>query len=315
MFARGLRRMQGTALLLAAVVPVPLSPMVLPPTWPGGPTWWSDNGNLSTSIADLRQFIETLQQSLERLTQWVQLYQQTAADILARTIWEFPGLLPDEADLTGLIAQIGALPATLRRALELVRDKLQAPTVPGSVDERHHAYVESTPVLVHEAVGITETDEVVVGMMIQQAAASQAAAMGAAAVSRDLRPEAAGMEAQQASDALVSAAHDLPSSRAGIELLVAGMGAGLRQQAALGAAESDRLTVLVQQTAQVSQQIGALAATTGALTLRQADHDRRALDGTLGLADAVSTVAQLLQDVLTQAGDPAVSEPRLEPLY
>jgi hypothetical protein len=117
------------------------------------------------------------------------------------------------------------------------------------------------------------------------------------------------------SDLLVSAAQDLPSSRAGIELLVAGVGAGMRHQANLGAATADRLTVLVQQTAQVSQQVGALAATTSALTLRQAERDRKALNGQLGLADAVSAAAQMLQDVLAGAGDPAVNEPRLDPLY
>ena len=123
------------------------------------------------------------------------------------------------------------------------------------------------------------------------------------------------MAAREAGDAMVSAAHDLPSSRAGIGLLVAGMGAGLYQQAEMGAAQSDRLTILVQQTAQVSQQVEALAATTGALTLRQADRDRRALEGALGLADAVAAGAQLLQDILTQTGNPADSEPRLDPLY
>lgn len=315
MFARRMREIQGTALLLVVAIPIPLGVGALPPTWPGAPTWWPDDGSFATSIGDLRQFIETLQASLERLTQWVQVFQQAASQVLARTVWESPGLLPDEADLTDLIAQIKALPATLRRALETVRGRLQARPALGSADERHHGYIESNPALAQQAIGITGIDEMVAGAMVQQAVASQATAQAAAAVSRDLRPAAASAAAQAASDAMVSGAHDLPSSRAGIELLVAGMGAGLRQQADLGAAESDRLTVLVQQTAQVSQQVGALAATTAALTLRQADRDRRALEGTLGLADAVSAVARLLQDFLTQVGEPDPSEPRLQPLY
>jgi hypothetical protein len=65
----------------------------------------------------------------------------------------------------------------------------------------------------------------------------------------------------------------------------------------------------------MSQQIGALAATTGAMTLRQAERDRTALNGQLGLADAVSTIGQVLQDVLSGAGDSSGNEPRLEPLY
>jgi hypothetical protein len=322
MFGGGMRKLHGPALLLgtasallAVMIPVPLVAGALPPTWPGAPTWWPDDGSFSGAIGDLRQFIDALQQALERLMQWAQLFRQTASAILTRIIWESPGQLPDEADLTGLVGQIRALPERLRGALEVLRNKLQAPVAPGSIDERHHAYIESSPAMVHEAVGIVETDEVVAGGTVQQAAASQATAAGAAAVSRDLRPESVSADARETSGALTSAAQDLPSSRAGIELLIAGMGAGLRQQADLGAATADRLTVLVQQSAQVSQQVGALAATTGALTLRQAERDRRALNGQLGLADAVSTVAQLLQEVLTGAGDPAVDEPRFEPLY
>jgi len=321
MFGRGMSKLRrgslafGMASTLLAVVPVPLVESILPPTWAGAPTWWPDDGILSSAFGDLRRFVGLLQQSLERLMQWVQLFQQTASDILTRMVWESPGQLPDETDLTGLIGQINALPATLRGALEAVRNKLWAPAAPGSVDERHHAYIESNPAMVHEAIGIIEADEVVAGGTVQQAAASQATALGAAAVSRDLRPEVVSADAQATSDALTSAAHDLPSSRAGIELLIAGMGADLRQQAGLGAATADRLTVLVQQIAQMSQQTGALAATLGTLTLRQTEQDEKALNGQLGLADAVSTVAQVLQEVLTGAGDPAVDEPRLDPLY
>lgn len=322
MLVKTMRKLRGTVALLgtastlvAVVIPLPLAPGVLPSTWTDAPTWWPDDGHFSGAIGSLRQFIDALQRSLDRLMQWVQVFQQTTSDILARTIWEPPGQLPEEADLAALIRQIRALPETLRRSLEALRDKLQAPVVPGSVEERHHRYIESNPALIREAVGIAETDQVVGGGMVQQTAASQAAAVGAAAVSRDLRPEMVVADARETSDAITSRVSDLPSSRAGIELLIAGMGASLRQQADLGSATADRLTVLVQQTAQVSQQVGALAATAGALTLRQAEHDRRALNGQLGLADAVSTVAQMLQDVLTGAGDPAVAEPRLTPLY
>ncbi len=321
MFARRMSKLRGPALLLgtastllAAVIPGPLGPGFLPPTWPGAPVWWPGDG-VPESLGDLRQFIDLFQQTLERFMQWVQSFQQTAADMLARMIWESPGEFSEEADLTGLIREIGALPETLRRALQAVRDKLQVHVTPGSLGERHHAYIESNPAMVHEIIGITETDEVTISGTVQQQAASQATAMGAAAVARDLRPATVAMSAREDSDTLLSAAQDLPSSRAGIELLVAGVGAGLRHQAELGAATADRLTVLVQQTAQVSQQVGALAATTSALTLRQAERDRKSLHGQLGLADAVSAVAQMLQDVLTGAGDPAVTEPRLDPLY
>lgn len=322
MFGHWVKKLHGPALLLgtastfmAVVFPLPLVPGGLSPVWSDGPTGWPDDGSFSGAIGDLRRFIDVLQQSLERLMQWAQLFQRTVSDILTRMIWEPPGQLPDEADLTGLIAQIRALPETFRRSLDALRAKLQAPAAPGSLEERHHTYIESHPSMVHEAIGITETDEVVAGGTVQQAAAAQAAAAGAAAASRDMRPEAVSEDATETSETLTSAVPNLPSSRAGIELLIAGMGAGLRQQADLGVASADRLTILVQQTAQVSQQVEALAATTGALTLRQTERDRKALNEQLGLADAVSAVAGMLQEVLTGAGDPIVDEPRLAPLY
>ncbi|HLW60590.1 MAG TPA: hypothetical protein VKV57_11795 [bacterium] len=264
---------------------------------------------------DLSQVIDLFRQSLDRLAEWSQLFRQTSSEMLARLIQEFPGQLPDGTDLTDLAREIAALPAALGGALQVVRAKLQPAVVPGSVDERHHAYVGSNPAVAREAVGIAETDQVVAGGVVQQAAASETAAAAAAEVARDLRPQAAAVQARETGDALASSAHDLPSARAGIELLVAGAGASLRQQADLGTATADRLTVLVAQAAEVSQQVGALAATTGALTLRQAEQDRRALDAQLGLADAVSTASQVLGEVLAGAGATQPADIELRPLY
>ncbi len=314
--ARGLRLALGTAFTLVAVTSSAPQPSgALPAAWAGAPAGWPDDGGLPSAIGDLRQFIDSLQALIAQVTEWVQLFRQNATDILSRMIWESPGLLPDEVDLTGLAKQIEGLPAALRGVLEGILNKLRVPPAPGSTGERHHAYIESSPALIHEATGIAETDEIVAGGTVRQAAASQATAAGAAAVSRDLRPATASADSWETIGALTSAGQNLPSSRAGIELLIAGVGAGLRQQADLGAAAADRLTVLVHQIAKLSQQVEALGATMGAWTLRQAERDRRALDGQLGLADAAASIAGSLQDVLASAGDPPADEPRLLPLY
>ncbi len=314
--ARALGLALRTAFALVAVmIAVPQAAGALPPSWAGTPAGWPEDGNLVSPIGDLRQFIDSLQALIEQVTEWVQLFRRNATGILSRMIWESPGLLPDEVDLTGLAKQIEGLPTALRGVLEEILNKLRVPPTPGSTGERHHAYIESSPALIHEATGIVETDEIVAGGTARHAAASQATALGAVAVSRDLRPATASADAWETSGALASAGQNLPSSRAGIELLIAGVGAGLRQQADLGAAAADRLTVLVHQIAQVSQQVEALGATMGAWTLRQAERDRRALDGQLGLADAAAVIAGTLQDVLAGAGDPPADEPRLQPLY
>ena len=100
-----------------------------------------------------------------------------------------------------------------------------------------------------------------------------------------------------------------------MELLIAGVGTGLHRQADLQASTADRLTLLVQQTAQVSQQLSALAATSAAVTLRLAEQDRAALDAQLGFADAVSAAAGTLQDLLSGVGDSTAAEPQFSLLY
>lgn len=303
----------GAAFAIAAVTATALAgaPLRAWAASPAGP----DDGGFSTSLGDLGQFIRSLEGLIAQVTEWVQMFRQTATDLLGRMIWESPGLLPDEVDLTELAKQIQGLPAEIRGALDAIINKLRIPPVPGSTAARHHAYIESNPALIHEATGIVETDELVAVGTVRQATAARATAEGAAAVSQDLRPAAASADAWETSGSLTSAGQNLPSSRAGIELLIAGMGAGLRQQADLGAAAADRLTVLVHQIAQVSQQVEALGATVGAWTLRQAERDRRALDGQLGLADTAAGFAESLRDVLAGAGDPPGDEPRLQPLY
>ena len=320
MFTRGMSNGRGPrpgihAWAALAMVAVATGLGAASPAWAAPATVWPDDGGLPLQFGELGQFVQSLQDLIAQLTAWVQMFRQNATDVLGRMVWESPGLVPDEVDLTSLAAQIARLPASLRGIVDAIVNKLRTPFVPDSTDGRHHGYIESSPALIHEATGIAETDELVAVGSVRQAAAAQATEAGAAAVSQDLRPAAASADAMETSGALASAGQNLPSSRAGIELLVAGMGAGMRQQADLGAAAADRLTVLVHQIAQVSQQVEALGSTMGAWTLRQAERDRQALDGELALADAAAAISGTLQDVLSGAGDPPADEPPLQPLY
>jgi hypothetical protein len=288
--------------------PAILVPAALPATRLAAAIWLPDGG-------DLASFITALEQTLEQMRQWLEAFQGSAADVLTHLVAEAPGQLPDGVDLPGMLAQLTGLPDQLRTILEAVRVKLLAPIAAGGLDERHHEYTNSNPVLGHQAVNIAAADQVVAGATVQQTAAAQATAAAAAAVSRDPRPEEDDLEAQQTGMTLVASAHGLPSTRAGMELLVAGLGAGMHQQADLQAAAADRLTLLVQQTAQVSQQLSALAATSATETLRLTDQDRAALDAQLGFADAVSKAAGTLQDFLSGVGDSAAADPQLSSLY
>ena len=106
---------------------------------------------------------------------------------------------------------------------------------------------------------------------------------------------------------MVQGAPSLPKLRAGIEMLVAGMGAGMEQQADAAASLGDRLTALAQQTAAVNEQVGALGQTAEALTARDAARDRRDLDARLGLMDAVRAGGQRLRRCLRMRTSPRTS--------
>jgi len=214
-----------------------------------------------------------------------------------------------------LVGQITLLPRELRGALEALLAKLRAPVRSGSSDARHQMYTERSPALTHEAARIVATDQVVTTGAVQQEAAARTTSRAAAAVARDGRLPAAIEAGHRAGEMLLDGAQSLPSTRAGVELLVAGMGMEMRQQTDLGEAVADRLTVLAQQTAEVSQQIGTLAATAGALTARAAERDRQALDARLGLADAIGAGVDMLQQMLAGTGEPVGDEVRLDPLY
>lgn len=295
-------------------LPSPSLWMIEPLPSPAGSSW----GPVAAAPAipgDLQHVISVLQQALDRLAEWARTLQQAAASALARMIWESPGNLPPGVEPPDLVGQISLLPKDLRDALDALLAKLRAQAPPGGAEARHQEYAASSPALAHEAARIVATDEIVTRAAVQQAVAARAVSFAASAAAGDSQLPATVASAHETGAALVQGARGLPSSRAGIELLVAGVGAGLQQQADLSAAVADRLTVLAQQAAQVSQQIGALAATTGALTARAAERDRQELDARLGLADALSTGGQMFQQVLAAAGEPSTEDIRLDPLY
>lgn len=296
-------------------VPPPGTPPFFPPLSPADSDWLAAPGDLPPVLLDLGRFITILEEVRDRLARWADAAEHTAADALARMIWESPGQLPGGFELPDRLGQLMRLPNDLRTALETLLAKLRVPAPPGSTQAGHRLYVERSAALSQAAAGIAATDEIVTSGAVGQEAAARATALAAAAAARDSRLPAVVASGYQAGDALLSGAQDLPSTRAGVQLLVAGMGMGMRQQADLILAVGGRLTLLAQQTADVSGQIGALAASVGALTAREADRDSRALDARLGLADAVGAGAEALRRMLAAAGEPAGDDVRLDPLY
>ncbi len=293
----------------------PGTPPFLPPVGPADTDWWPVPAEPLPVLGDLARIVATLEQARDVMARWAGEVQRAVSDTLARMIWESPGHLPRGIELPDLAGQITLLPPAWRSAIEAILAKLRAPVQPGSSDARHQIYTERSPALAREAIGIAAVDQVVTTMAVQQEAASRATSLAAAAAARDARLPAATEVGYRVGDMLTAAAERLPSTRAGVELLVAGAGAAMRQQADLGRAVADRLTIVAHQTADMSQQIATLAAATGALAVRQAEHDRQALDARLGLADALSAAGGMLQQMLAGLGESSGDEIRLIPLY
>ncbi|HKX17906.1 MAG TPA: hypothetical protein VJT33_07860 [bacterium] len=237
-----------------------------------------------------------------------------AAAALEQIVLPLPTGLPGGVMPADVLTQLAGLPDPWRSVIAGERAKLQPPNPADPATARHERDIAGSAQLSHEAATIALADQqVITGAAEQEIATSYTQTLASAAAHDILLPQAVAA-AQSAADALTSGASDLPSSRAGIELLVAGAGAGLRSQAAFTAAVADRIAGMMQQSAQLSGQVGGLASTVGIFTERALQRDRDALDARLGLADAARGGGEFLRQMLLGAGEPA-DEIRIAPLY
>jgi len=268
-----------------------------------------------TAVAStLEDALAAVQQAMDQLWRWLDLLRETAASAAAQVVVPLPTQLPAGAGPMDIVAALARLPAQWRALIDAVRAKLGVPDPVDATAAQHNTDIAESPELTHEAATIAAADQQVTSGELQQEVAVAATAAVAEAAARDITLGAATSAAQATGDELAGEAQSLPSSRAGIELLVAGMGAGLREQADLTAALAARLDGVIQQAAQLSGQVGALAATLGSFTVRDVERERRSLNAQLGVADAADGGGTLLQQLLSGAGDPA-DEIRLDPLY
>jgi len=290
--------------------PLPPAPAVLPLVPMGFAV-----GDALSGFSDLEDAIAEVQSLIDNVATWVQSAATTARDAIVDIIGAAPGYLPAGTNLSELVGQILDLPDNLRQTIVMTLAQSGTGAPVGTLAASHASYVAASPVLTQDAAGIAASSAVVATSNVRQDVGVQAAAEAARAVVSDPRLDAVALAAHQAGDVMVQGAPNLPSSRAGIEMLVAGMGAGMEQQADAAASLGDRLTALAQQTAAVSEQVGALGQTTEALTARDAARDRRDLDARLGLMDAVRAGGQTLTSMLADADESADVEPTLDPLY
>jgi hypothetical protein len=258
--------------------------------------------------------LAAVQRLMDQMWQWLAAVRATAAGAATQVIVPLPTGAAIPAEPLDAIAALVALPAQWRALLAAAQSKLGLSDAGGSTAAQHATDITQSPELSHAAATIAAADQQAAAGALQQEVAVEATAAVAEAAARDTALSAAAAAAQAAGDRLTLGAQNLPSSRAGIELLVAGTGAALRQQADLTAALGARVSGVIQQTAQLSGQLGALAGTLGLFSARDAERERRVLDAQLGVADAADGSGVLLQRLLSGAGEPA-GEIQLDPLY
>jgi len=303
----------GAMIVKPSPFPRPLPPGP-PPFFPRGT--WSPGGGVPPLIAgDLASEIIDAQQALDAVVMWIRSAEQAVQDAIGEIVLAAPGYLPQGTDLSQLIGTVTGLPEALKQTLAGVLARWQGEVQPGTPAADHQAYVSASPELTHEATGIAVTSATVAAGNVRQELAVNSTSQDAAAVAADPVLPAAALAARQAGAALLQGAPQVPSARAGIELLVAGMGTTMQQQADFDTAIADRLTVLAQQLAFVSQQMGALGETAAALAARDAERDRRDLDARLGLMDAARAGGQALSQMLVGADEASDVELSPGPLY
>jgi hypothetical protein len=290
------------------LVPLPGAPDA-PPIMPT-----ADPFDPAAVTATLQQVLAAVQADMDQMWQWLDQLRQAAAGALTQIVTPLPVPGPPQLDPLAVVTQIAALPAEWRAIVADAIAKLSVSTVGDATAAQHGAEISDSPQLSHEAATIAEADQQVTSETVQHEVAIQATAAVARAAAEDGTLPAEAAAASATGDALAANAQSLPSSRAGIELLVAGMGAGLRHQAAFTTALAGRLSGLLQQNAQLSGQVGALASTVGVLTERDLERDGGALNAQLGAADAAHGAADLFGQLLEGAYDTAGEIP-LTPLY
>jgi hypothetical protein len=285
------------------------APAGIPPLAPS-----ADSFDSQALVTTLEEVLAAVQTEMDKLWRWLDALRQAAAAAQAQIVLPLPVEVPAGSAAVDVVAQIAALPEQWRAIIADALAKLRAPARTDGTAMRHEADIAGSPEFAHEAGSITSADQHVVSNVMQQEVAIAATATIAKAAAEDAALPGAAAAAGTTADQMIAGAQNLPSSRAGIELLVAGTGAGLRSQALLTVALASRMSGLMQQAAQLSSQMGALASTLGIATERDLQRDRNALDAKLGLADAVRDTGTLLQRLFEGAGEPA-DEIRLAPLY
>lgn len=152
-------------------------------------------------------------------------------------------------------------------------------------------YGQANPAVVERVRDLARSEMAAVGGTVQSVSAARVSLALARQAAQESTIRRASREALDTAGALSREAPTVPSTRVGIQLLVAGQAEGLRFQAILGRTLGNRLAGVSQQLATLSQQNAALQNVVSQQLLLQAREQEEGLKATLVQLDLVRTLA------------------------
>ncbi len=209
----------------------------------------------------LLEWLRRLQSFLDELERWRVLLMEQI-DVWQSAVLEPLAPLSQMSDLAEAIRQqLGRLPLRFQATLQALLTKLQtlpAPP-PGSPGWTYRQYAEQNPALRAKARQIATSEVMAAATTTETRATAEMSGDVARGLVADTTLPAATLDAVAAAQALARAAPNIPSTRSGIQMLIAALAAQMQQHATYAQGLANRLQGLSQQEALSARELHALS--------------------------------------------------------
>jgi hypothetical protein len=234
---------------LLVLLALPAQALAAPPVAQADPLRW------------LLEWLRRLQAFLDEVERWrVLLVEQI--DAWQQAVLEPLTPLYQIGDLAEAIRrQLARLPVRFQGTLQALLAKLQSLPAPqpGSPGWTYRRYAEQNPALVAKARQMAITEVMAAATTTETRAMAEMSGEVARELVADPTLPAAALDAAAAAQALAEAARTIPSTRAGVQMLIAAMAAQMQQHASYTQGLANRLQGLSQQEALSARGLHALS--------------------------------------------------------
>ncbi|MDQ7839437.1 MAG: hypothetical protein RDU83_00230 [bacterium] len=212
-------------------------------------------------LTRLLEWLRRLQGFLDELERWRMLLIEQI-DAWQATVLEPLAPLYQIGDLAEAIRQqLARLPLRFQGTLRALLAKLQAlpAPAPGSPGWIYRRYAEQNPAIREKARQLVASEVMAAATTTETRAMAEMSGDLARELVTDATLPLAALDAVAAAQALANAATNIPSTRAGIQMLIAAMAAQMQQHAAYTQGLANRLQGLSQQEALSARELHALS--------------------------------------------------------